>query len=63
SVAGRAGLKSGDVIQAVHGRRVKNGAALRRAIGTLPPGKTVRLQVVRDQQARTIEVPDSPADR
>ena len=48
SPAERAGLKQGDVITEVQGRRVSDGNELRNAISNIAPGTSVALKVVRD---------------
>jgi len=48
SPADRAGLRQGDVITEVAGRRVSDGNELRNAISNTAPGTSVALKVVRD---------------
>jgi Do/DeqQ family serine protease len=48
SPADRAGLKQGDVIVEVAGRRVSDGNELRNAISSTAPGTSVALKIVRD---------------
>jgi len=48
SPAERAGLRQGDVITEVQGRRVTDGNELRNAISNTAPGTSVALKVVRD---------------
>jgi len=48
SPAERAGLRQGDVITEVQGRRVSDGNELRNAISNTAPGTSVSLKVVRD---------------
>jgi S1-C subfamily serine protease len=48
SPADRAGLKQGDVITEVAGRRVSDGNELRNAISNTAPGTSVSLKLVRD---------------
>ena len=48
SPAERAGLKQGDVITEVQGRRVSDGNELRNAISNIAPGTSVPIKVVRD---------------
>jgi len=48
SPAGRAGLRQGDVITEVDGRRVSDGNELRNAISNIVPGTSVALKIVRD---------------
>ncbi len=63
--AAEAGLRIGDIITDVNGRAVDDPEALRYRIGTQPVAATVRIGLVRDGQASTVEVrlappPDSP---
>ena len=51
SPADRAGLKQGDVITEVQGRRVSDGNELRNAISNIAPGTSVPVKVVRDGRA------------
>ena len=48
SPAERAGLKQGDVITEVQGRRVSDGNELRNAISNTAPGTSVAIKVIRD---------------
>jgi Do/DeqQ family serine protease len=48
SPAERAGIRQGDVITEVQGRRVSDGNELRNAISNLAPGTSVPVKVVRD---------------
>jgi serine protease Do len=48
SPAERAGLKQGDVITEVQGRRVSDGNELRNAIANSAPGASVAIKVIRD---------------
>ncbi len=54
--AAKAGLKTGDVITAVDGATVKDSRELARKIGSLPPGTSVKLSVLRDGSTRTVSV-------
>ena len=65
SPAGRAGLKSGDVITEFNGKKVEDPAALARAVGLARPGETSRIGVWRDRQQTTLEVKlgEAPAER
>ncbi|MDZ7344713.1 MAG: DegQ family serine endoprotease [candidate division KSB1 bacterium] len=56
SPAAKAGIKSGDVILELDGRRVRNTAQLRNEIAGTAPGTTVALKIVRDGKEQTIEV-------
>ncbi|MDO8547422.1 MAG: Do family serine endopeptidase [Nitrospirales bacterium] len=54
--AARAGLKPGDIIVKVDGRRVETPAGLSRAVAGLTPGTKVALDVIRSGERRTITV-------
>lgn len=55
SAAARAGLKEGDVVVSVNGRPVRDGGALRNAIGLLEVGEAIRLDILREGTPQTIE--------
>ena len=48
--AGKAGLRSGDVVMAVNGDRVDSAQGLIKAVAAVPPGNAVRLTVRRNGQ-------------
>jgi Do/DeqQ family serine protease len=52
--AQRAGLRRGDVVTHINGRKVRSSADLRNQVGLLAPGEPIELRVVRDGQTRTI---------
>ncbi|MEO0202869.1 MAG: PDZ domain-containing protein, partial [candidate division WOR-3 bacterium] len=54
--ADRAGIKEGDVILEIDGRKVKDANDLRLYIGSLPPGKEIQVKVYRDKKYLTIKV-------
>jgi S1-C subfamily serine protease len=54
--AARVGLRSGDVIVAVAGRRVRDPDGLAAAIAGRRPGARVTVEFVRDGETRTLEV-------
>lgn len=54
--AARAGLKPGDIIAKVDGRRVETPAGLSRAVAGLTPGTQIELDVIRGGERRTITV-------
>jgi serine protease Do len=54
--AGKAGVKSGDVITAVDGRQVKDALDLSRTIASKAPGAEVTLDVWRDGKSQQIRV-------
>jgi len=56
SPAEKAGLKPGDVVTGVDGRTLNDNNDLSRYIASKAPGETVRLQVVRDGDERTVSV-------
>lgn len=56
--AAEAGLLAGDVIVAVNGAAVDDVSSLRRRISRVQPGDPIRLEVVRKNQRRTIELKD-----
>jgi putative serine protease PepD len=56
SPAARAGLRDGDRIVAVEGKRVSDGISLIVAIRSHRPGETIEMTFVRDGQRRTAEV-------
>lgn len=54
--AARAGLKPGDIIATVEGRRVETPSGLSRAVAGLTPGATIALEVIRHGERRTVTV-------
>lgn len=54
STAARAGLREGDVVLRVNGRPIRDGSALRNAIGLLEVGASVQLDILRDGKPLTI---------
>jgi serine protease Do len=56
SPAEKGGLKPGDVVVALNGKPVSDNSQLTRDVGVIPPGTTVKLDVVREGKQRTIEV-------
>ena len=59
--AAKAGLKPGDVIARVAGQEVGNVSELLTRIAALPPGQNARIDIVRRNQAMSLEV--VPAQR
>jgi serine protease Do len=51
--AGKAGLKQGDVIREIDGKRVEDYSDLSATVADLPPGKTVTVKYLRDGQEHT----------
>ncbi|HVC47977.1 MAG TPA: Do family serine endopeptidase [Terracidiphilus sp.] len=56
SPASRAGLKSGDVLREIDGRKVVDGSALQVAVTSLPPGTHIKLGIIRNGKPITIPV-------
>jgi serine protease Do len=56
SPAGRAGLKSGDVLRDLNGNKILNGSALQVAVSQVAPGNTITLGVLRDGKEEAIHV-------
>jgi serine protease Do len=60
--AARAGLKPGDVILEYDGKPVRDSEELVRMVVNTRPGSTVRMRVLRNKQALTLNVPVEPLD-
>jgi serine protease Do len=56
SPAAKAGIQSGDVIIAVNGTQVKDARELARTIGMMAPESSVKLDIVRNGEPRSITV-------
>jgi serine protease Do len=56
SPAAKAGLESGDVITAVNGTPVKDARELTRTMGASAPNSTVKLDILRNGQAKSLDV-------
>jgi serine protease Do len=56
SPAAKAGVKAGDVIVSLDGASIKDSRELSQKIGTMSPGSSVKLGVMRDGDAQTIDV-------
>ena len=54
--AAKAGIKTGDVITAVNGKKVSDARELRLMIGSMAPGTKARIEANREGQAKTVEV-------
>jgi serine protease Do len=52
----QAGINSGDVIVAVNGTPIKDGRGLAQSVAGLMPGTTVKLDVIRSGQSRSVNV-------
>jgi serine protease Do len=56
SPAAKAGIESGDVITAVNGTQVKDARELARTIGMMAPDSSIKLDIVRNGEPRSITV-------
>jgi serine protease Do len=56
SPAAKAGVKAGDVIVSVDGASIEDSRELARKIGTLSPGASVKLSLIRDGSQQTINI-------
>jgi serine protease Do len=56
SPAAKAGVKAGDVIVSIDGAAIKDSRELAQKIGTMSPGSSVKLGVIRDGNQQTISV-------
>jgi serine protease Do len=56
SPAAKAGIESGDVITAVNGTPVKDARELARTIGMMAPDSSVKLDILRNGEAKTISL-------
>lgn len=56
SAAERAGIESGDIVVAINGQELTNHLQLSQRIGSMHPGETASLTVVRNDERRTFEV-------
>jgi serine protease Do len=56
SPASKAGILAGDVITAVDGNDVKDSRDLARKIGTMAPGTSVKLSILRKGEAKTVSL-------
>lgn len=56
SAAEQAGIKAGDIIIAVNGKKVKSFNALRGKIGSIGAGKKVKITLLRDGDEKTVTV-------
>jgi len=64
SPAAKSGIRSGDVITGVNGKKVESPAILRNTIAQIPPGKTVKVELVRDRKTQSVEatIGEQPKD-
>ena len=56
SPAGRAGLKSGDVLRDLNGKKVDNASSFQVAVSEMSPGTPIQLGILRDGKPDTIHV-------
>ena len=56
SPASRAGLKSGDVLRDIDGKKILNGGVLQVAVSQVSPGNTIALGIMRDGKEQTLNV-------
>ncbi|MGB0065293.1 MAG: Do family serine endopeptidase [Terracidiphilus sp.] len=56
SPASRGGLKTGDVLRELNGRKIANGSALQVAVSETAPGTAIDLGVLRDGKPETIHI-------
>jgi serine protease Do len=54
--AAKAGLKVGDIIEAINGEAVNNSGQVRNAIGLVRAGSTIDLQILRNNKKQTIKL-------
>jgi serine protease Do len=52
----KAGLKTGDVINAVNGKKISDARELRLMIGSMAPGSKAQIEVNREGQTKTFDV-------
>jgi serine protease Do len=56
SPASHAGLKSGDVLRELDGKKIANGSALQVAVSEMAPGNSIALGILRDGKPDTIHI-------
>ncbi len=56
SAADKAGIKRGDLIYEVDGKKIKNAAELQRVIGSYAPNQKVTIKIERDKKDKTIQL-------
>jgi len=55
SEAAKLGLRNNDFIQAVNGKQVKHGEDFLETLHAIPPGQTLKLEIIRNQRTQTLE--------
>ncbi len=58
--ADKAGLRPGDVVVAVNGKPIADNNQLTRDVGVVPPGKLVKIEVVREGKEKSFDVTLAP---
>jgi len=61
--ASRAGLKSGDVVVEFDGERPRSTRHFTRLVRETPPGRTVKMTIVRDGSRRTLDITPEASNR
>ena len=56
SPAGHAGLKQGDVLRELNGKKIVNGSALQVAVSEAAPGNTIELGILRNGTPQTVKI-------
>jgi len=56
SPASHAGLKGGDVLREINGKKIVNGGALQVAVSQVSPNSTIHLGILRDGKQQNVEV-------
>jgi serine protease Do len=56
SPAGRAGLKNGDVLRELNGKKIEDGRALQVAVSETAPGAAIELGILRDGKPASIHI-------
>jgi serine protease Do len=56
SPAGKAGLKSGDVLREIDGKKIANGGQLQVVVSQLSPGANINVGILRDGKPQTVKV-------
>jgi len=56
SPAERGGLKNGDVLRELDGKKIVNGSALQVAVSQIAPGKSIALEILRDGKPEKINI-------
>lgn len=56
SPAGKGGVKNGDVLRELNGKKIANGSALQVAVSQTAPGATINLGILRDGKPETLKI-------